>query len=890
MEPDRFRRAEELFFDAQALAAGERDSYLDQACGDDPDLRREVESLLAAAEHRPSFLEQPALAGGALGGPAASVSVELRLPFRLGTYRVVAELGRGGMGTVYRAEQEGVGRQVAIKLLQPALASALFLNRFRAEQRILAGLEHPGIARLYDAGTSEDGLPYLVMEYVSGQTLLQYADREALPLPARLQLFRRVCDAVQFAHQHLVVHRDLKPSNILVAADGTPRLLDFGIAKLLSPELAGEPVEATVTGLRLMTPEYASPEQVRGEQVTTASDVYSLGVVLYELLTGRRPYRIKTRSPHEVERLVLEQVPEKPSTAAARGATAAEGEASAADLGRAQGALSPRARSRALRGDLDNLVLKALAKDPAQRYATAAQLGEDLRRHLEGLPVLARPASAAYRAHKFVLRHKLGVAAASLVLLSLAGGLTVAAWQARVAREERDRTRLEAEKFRQVSDFLATLFQSADPARTRGTKLTAREVLDRGAARIERDLEGQPQVQAALFGLIGTVYRDLGHFDEARALLDRSRAQNQKLYGTGSLELAGALHELGNLDRFTGDLETARTRLERALKWREQELGADHLEVARTVASLGAVYRYLGDPARARAQFERAIALAQRHDPNNVETGKWLNNLGLTLQDLGDLEAARRAFERSAAMLERREGPESPLPALPLDNLGMVLRMQQRFSEALPVLERSRLLVERNWGKQHPQYGTALNSLGNVLRDLGREREAMPLFQQAAAVWEATLGPQHPNLAWALINEGDSLVSLGRPAEALKLYWRALSIREGAYQGAHPEVAAALTSVGVALAAVGESAAAEAHLRRGLEMSRETLEPGNLQLPEAMLTLARFLERRGNRDEAKGLYEQALPLLRSIVPPGHSWTRESEAALQRLSEGAALEK
>ena len=430
VERARFERAEEVFDAALALRGEARARFIEHVCGTDMALRGEVESLLQVAAASPAFLDSPLIHGPVPDDPDLDdpEAREIALPFLVGPYRLVRAVGRGGMGRVYQAEQEGIGRHVAIKLLRPAMASSQFVRRFRAEQKILAGLEHPGVARLYDAGTAGDGTPYLAMEYVEGVDLLTYCTANRLNVPERLRLFVRVCEAVQYAHQHLIVHCDLKPSNILVTPAGEPKLLDFGIARLLPDEFNVAETGGTVTGLRLMTPEYASPEQVRGEQVTTASDVYSLGVILYELLSGQKPYRVAGRTPHEIERLILEAVPTRPSAAIAE--KAAEGHAPAGPSSKRLAAL--------LRGDLDNIVLKALAKDRSRRYATAEELAEDARRHLGGLPVRARPDTLPYRTHKFLVRHRWAVGAGIATAASLLVALAVTTNAVLDARRERD--------------------------------------------------------------------------------------------------------------------------------------------------------------------------------------------------------------------------------------------------------------------------------------------------------------------------------------------------------------------------------------------------------------------------------------------------------------------
>jgi serine/threonine protein kinase len=436
MDPDPRDRVKRLVEEARAQPAASRAAFLDAACGDDEALRRSVErgldDTLREGSANGSEGLVTATSGMGLDFEDAAGPPEVELPegARVGPYRVVSRLGRGGQGAVYLAERadQQYEKRVAVKIVPHGLGSELSHRLFRHERQILAGLDHPNIARLLDAGTTEQGFPYFVLEYVEGEPLDRYCDRRGLTTIERLRLFRTVCEAVQYAHRNLVVHRDLKPRNILVSAEGVPKLLDFGIAKLLQP---GAPAARTVTAGGVMTPDYASPEQIRFEPITTASDVYSLGVILYELLARRRPYRVKTLALLDLARAICEEEPPRPSVAAAqpseRGWSSPEEQQAARRL------------ARELRGDLDTIVMTALQKDPPRRFPSVEALSEDLRRYLEGLPVRARPEGSLYRAGKFVRRHKGGVAAAALVFLSLLAGLVATAWQARIADEQRRR-------------------------------------------------------------------------------------------------------------------------------------------------------------------------------------------------------------------------------------------------------------------------------------------------------------------------------------------------------------------------------------------------------------------------------------------------------------------
>lgn len=859
MSEIRWREVGALFHELADLAEGERARRLAELAAGDPSLAAEVGSLLAA-DSAPARLPEKVEVPAELAENGA-VRDALSSGDRVGAWRILDELARGGMGIVYRAERaDGTfERRVAIKVVRPELAGAAVGGRFAEERRILAALDHPGIARLLDAGAMPDGRLYLVLDLVAGEPLDRWAANR--PLAERLGVFVEVCEAVEHAHRRLVLHRDLKPANILVSAAGEPRLLDFGIARLLGEE--GEPGPLTRLGLRPLTPEYASPEQVRGEPLTTASDVYSLGVVLCELLTGRRPYELSTRSATEIERTVCEAPPRRPSELAA---------------GR---------EAKSLRGDLDTVVAKALAKEPGRRYASVAALAEDIRRHLEGRPIAARPESSLYRAGKFVLRHRWETVAVAVALAALVGGLLATSRQARIAREERDRARVEAGKATEVAGFLSSIFQQADPARTRGDRLTAVEVLDRGRARLDRDLAAQPEVQAELLTVIGAVYRDLGRSAAAGEALELALALREKRLGPDHPTTAATLHELALLAWVDGDLELGAARAERALAIRERVLGPDHLDTARSIAALARLALMRGDGAAAKTGFERALEIAERAAPASQEQARWLNNLGLAVRKLGDDAGALPLFERSLAMLEQTEGDSSPLASAPLDNIGQGLRRLGRYAEAVPWFERERDLVARTWGKEHPQYANALNALGDSLASLERHGEALALLREASGVYERALGPVNQQMTWSLINEAESLTALGRPREGVPLVERALAIRREMFGDDHPDVALAWTDLGIARQAAGDLSSAEVDLRRGVEASRVAFgenEPASLA--EALAALADCLVRRGKSGEARALYEEAVAIFRRVFPPGHPLTAGAEASLADLASGA----
>lgn len=531
---------------------------MEQSCGADVLLRQELQSLLNSSDRTLADLRRPVeeLAGEIIHEAG---------PQRIGPYQIVRLLGEGGMGLVYLARRadDQYQRLVAIKLMHAGLGrSTEMLRRFRVERQILANLDHPNIARLLDGGITAAGAPYLVMEYIDGIPIDDYCRRHPFSTAERLQLFRTVCGAVEYAHRNLVVHRDIKPGNVLVTEDGMPKLLDFGIAKLLDPENSNRTFAYTVETQRLMTPEYASPEQVRGEPVTTATDVYALGVVLYELLAGRPPFRLESASPLDVARVICEQEPVRPSTAS-----------------RSNPAASP-LQTRELRGDLDNIILKAMRKEPGRRYSSVAQLSEDVRCYLRGYPVEARGGARRYRAGKFVRRHKVALAAIVAGALAVVGfGIGMGLLAQRATRE-----RLRAER---ESRFLANIFEAATPEQARGREVTARELLDQGALRVDRELAGDPAQRASMLDNIGRAYDALGLYGKAEPLVERAYELRTRTPGDHELDLAASLENLANTLRLQDRYEKAEPLFRQALEIRQRVLGAKSDLVAESLNGLG---------------------------------------------------------------------------------------------------------------------------------------------------------------------------------------------------------------------------------------------------------------------------------------------------------------
>ncbi len=814
-EAERWDRVNQILLEALEHADPERAAFLDRACGDDGELRREVESLLAS-DAEPELmrrLEQPAFE------LLARSAADLGAGQRIGPYRVIREIDRGGMGTVYlavRADDE-CERRVAIKILKRGTDTAEISRRFQIERQILAHLEHPNIAKLYEGGTTEDHRQYFVMEYVEGECIDRDCDARRLTLRQRIELFRKVLKAVQFAHQNLVVHRDLKPGNILVTADGEPKLLDFGIAKLLHPE-TGLSMTVTATGERLMTPEYASPEQVRSEPITTASDVYSLGVLLYELLTGHRPYRLKTRQQEEVRRVICDVEPERPSTAVSRVEEVRTRDGTTTVLTPETVSRSrseePRRLRRRLSGDLDNIVLMALRKEPLRRYASVEQFSEDLRRYLEGRPVRARKDTFAYRTGKLLRRRKREVAAGVVAALLLAGVIFDRERQQRQTARARDRAQ-------RVSEFLIELFEVSDPSEARGNSVTAREILDRGAERIEQELREEPELQAALMHTMGKVFMSLGLYEGATPLLETALAQRRRVHGRRHPEIAESLSALAELLFVKGHYDAAEPLFREALAIERELKGTEHPDV-----------------------------------------GEALKGLGIVLMRKGEIEAAESLLEEALAIQRRLPGPEHPDTVATLNNLAAVLHQKGDYEAAEPLFREALATKRKQMGEDHPAVALALNNLAMVLYQKGDYEAAESLFRKSLAMAQKLLGPEHPNVSRALTNLARVLQARGDSPAAESLVREALVIRRRQLDSDHPDVGRGLTHLAELLQARGEWEAAEPQAREAVEILRRKLPRGHWRIARAESVLGASLSAAGRFGEAEPLLIASYPVIR----------------------------
>jgi eukaryotic-like serine/threonine-protein kinase len=739
---------------------------LDETCGNDTALRREVEKYLRHYRHIDSFLQQPV--GEQILKHLSSDSDPIHENDRIGRYRILREIAQGGMGHVFLAERsDGEYRQqVALKLLRSNLDSKTMQSRFRIERQILASLNHPNIARLLDGGvitkTSGRGVtqPYLVMEYVDGIPITEYCEKRKLQTYERLRLFLKAAEAIHYAHRNLVVHCDIKPSNILVTHDGEVKLLDFGISRLLEGETHNTISFSTRTIRHWMTPEYAAPEQIRGERPTTAVDVYQLGVLLYELLAGKLPFQGTGENLRDLEHKILEKDPVKPSLISSSGDA-----------------------RRIIHGDLDAIVLKALRKEPEARYESAATLTDDIRRFLAGKPVTARHGTLGYRAGKFIRRHRMAAFASIGVLLLL---VTVTGFYTHRLTIERDRAeqaasvaQIEALKAEKVADFMVNLFETADPYRRAGDEPTIRDFLERAVERIDNELDGEPVVQAQLLMTLGHSYANLGLFDRAEPLLRKALDLNIREFGNDHRETAGSMNRLARLHYRRGELDSARSLLEEALEIQERTLGPDHADIIHTINVLGNLYKRIGELSKSRITLERCLELVEQHlGTDHVRYGTTLNDYALLLMILGEHTTARDAFLRVVSIMEREFGPDHLYVGEALGNLSDVQGALGEHEERIKNSERYLEIAENELGPSHPTVATALTNVGMAYRSMGRSLDAIHMFERAANIYTETSGPGHHLVAYPLAHLGHTYRDMGDVDRAVAFYDRAIGIAE----------------------------------------------------------------------------------------------------------------
>ena len=900
MNPERWEKIQSLFERALEIDPTERNIFLKKECGDDKELFEEVISLLKADTEAHSIF-------------SASVSDYISIDEKtlsgkiFGNYRAVEQIGSGGMGSVYLAERaDGQFEQkVALKIIKPGMNSKEIVSRFEAERQILARLQHPNIARLLDGGISDSGLPFFTMEYVDGLPITEYCDKNNLSIDERLELFIKVCDAVMFAHQNLVIHRDIKPGNILVQEDGTVKLLDFGIAKVFEEDEKQKFV--TRTGVRVMTPEFASPEQVRGDPVSTATDIYSLGLVLYHLLTGYPPYKVDTTSAIELEKAICLTEPTKPSTMLIK----ISGLSSTEEKKLSPGYISQTRKTsipklkKIISGDLDNICLMVLQKEPSRRYNSVALFITDIRNHLNGLPVIARKSTASYRAKKFIQRHKVGVAVTSISLIVIAA---VTIFYTIQLAEQRDKAELEAEKSRKVSEFLAGLFEVSDPSQSKGKDITARELLDNGARKIEVEMKDEPEVQAMMLDVIGRVYRTLGIYDKAESYMLEGLTIRQKMLDESDPDLALSYFNLGEMYHYKNDYVKAEEYYRKALEIRDAAYGTDNLDVASSIDLISRLERdkrnfHIAD-SLARVAMEIRLKLTSDSDYVMVDS---YHSLAMLADINGNSEEAERFLRKEAEIL-KREGKEYPAF---LSNFAQVLSRNSKFNEADSIIKKALEVSREYYGEEHPYFANTIEQYALFKNDMGFSDTALAMMNSVIVIREKVFGENSKDYTLTLNNVGRMYYNLNQYDKSIEYFKEAIKISyeigdtisaegnyvanlaksqyaAGQYQNSissweavlktdlkdfgdkHPYVAEDIAYVAKINSLIGNTKKAEELYRKSLD---------GYPMAVAMLGLGQILTVNGSTVEADTLLRKALEILITKRPEGHPEISEAQTLL-----------
>ncbi|MEZ5344682.1 MAG: tetratricopeptide repeat protein [Pyrinomonadaceae bacterium] len=868
LEPDDWMLVKELLGRSLDLEPGFRAEFLKDS-GAKKEIVKEVISLLEYEEESEEFLSVAA-SGFIVSETAAEDAGESPIEKEIGVYKVIDELGHGGMGAVYLAERiDGkFDQRVAVKMLRREFNTAAIRRRFKKEREIQASLVHPNIAHLLDAGTTEDGVPYIVLEYIEGDPVDEYCERNKLTLNQRLKLFNRICDAVAFAHQKLIVHRDLKPSNILITKDGEPKLLDFGISKLLDEEIDQA---HTITSLGAMTPEYASPEQVNGESVTTSTDIYSLGVILYELLTGRRPFTHTKGNPAEIYRAIKEDTPEKPSQAALSssentdpaggktpGTSQLPGDTRKSDgkntnvLAGGMSSASSGVNPKLLSGDLDNIILYALRKDPDRRFSTVDQFSADIWRYIDGMPVSARPSTFLYRSSKFIKRNSFAVSVAVLVLAVMIAGIIATAWQARIANAERDNARSEAAKAVKINAFLQNVLNfsnphwlSSNPEKNRNA--TVSEAIDAAVKNIDEELKGEPEIQAEVRFTIGKTYFGQGRIADAEKILRKAMEQFAETQGQDS---------------------------ERVMQ----------------VSVILADSLYLkGDYPEAEKYYRRAIEYFQRETEKKDNPGRWFaiasNDLGNITINQGKITETEKLYGDALAAARKLSDEDRWIVPIVLANIGMLNLNRGDFKNAKERFLEAEKILKGLSAEPKFEYANVLKYLGRSSKMSGNYQEAETEFLQAYEIFVKNVGEEHQYTAQALTELADVYYLQEKYDKAEKKIRDAMTIQNRKLKDDHWDVTVSKSVLGKILTKTNRVAEGGKVLTEALDTQKKINKTQNPVVAETKISLAEnYISQKRYREAEKLLVEVKEGLENTVLPAHPTLIRcgETLKLLRRL--------
>jgi len=771
LEKEKLLKAKEILDEAIDVDPGQREKFINDKCGKDEELKKEILSLLHSLENKKDFLEEPLT----VSGEDIETFKDPYIGKQIGNYIIEGEAGVGGMGVVYsgRRNDSEFEHKVAIKILKYGIISEYLLKRFQIERQTLANLQHEYIAKLLDGGRSDEGLPYLIMEFIEGIPITEYCSRMNLNIKERLELFRKVCTAVQYAHQNLIIHRDIKPGNILVVKNSIPKLLDFGIAKLLDEDLDESTGGLTKTGVWHLTPEYSSPEQILGDKITTASDIYSLGVLLYEILTGEQPYRITNITPAAISKVITEENVLKPSDKVKQ----------TTEIKTEKKKISYQTKnsekvSHILKGDLDNIVLKAMHKESARRYVSVEQFSEDIRRYLSGLPVIAQKDTAGYRISKFIQRHKVGFVSSVVFILFLIASIITVAWQANIAEDERDNAKTELTKFEEINNFLLEMLSSADPE-VKGKDVKVYDLLEKATEDVDVKLKNQPKIKSAIKQTLGSTFIGLGEYDKAEKLLLESLETDKKIYSENSKETAKCCHQLGLCYDWIGNFEAADSFYNMGISIYEQLPGEPLKGYADNLNDYGTFITNLGYYDSAAVIFKKALEVYGLY---NEEYGQkeaiTINNLAVTLHHQFKVDEAGKYYLEAKKILTDLYGENRPEIASIYNNLAFIYLDNKKYDESEKAFQKAYKIKAALLGKNHPNVGLALINLGMLYFSIKEyERAETPLLN-GIELFKRINATKDPILALGYYWRGCVYLESGRLTEAEKELKKSLRIRE----------------------------------------------------------------------------------------------------------------
>ena len=841
---------------AQELSPSEQILFAEENCSD-PQMKKELLDLLHADESSIHFFDS--LTNSLIKPAFEELSDLPPHSGNVNNYKLIRKIGRGGMGSVYLAERndEAFTNRVAVKILRRGLDTDDILARFESERQILAQLNHPNITHLLDGGITCDGRPYFVMEYVEGKPINRYCDDNKLDLNERLNLFFQICDALSYAHQNLVIHRDLKPGNILVTKNGFVKLLDFGIAKLLDDNFQ-HPITISQTGIRLMTPEYASPEQVSGKPMNTTSDIFQLGLVLYNLLTGCTTFSFKNKSLIETERVILDQQALKPSQKV-NGLSHLRRKKVSANRN-----TGPEKLISDLKGDLDTIVMNALQNDPAKRFQSVVEFKEEIERYLDGLPIRSKRQNFSYRTLKFIKRNQLPVATVSIFVATL---ISFFIFYNLSITEQRNEAQKEALKAAQVTSFLMDLFEANDPTQFQGENLTAWQLLEQGEERIQL-LEGQPEVQAQMFEVTGQIYRKIGQYERSEELLHHALEIRKEVLGHHHNETIDIYNELGLLYSDLGNFSMADSLLRLALNI-QMESGSQYPgTLSETQFNLAYILRRMGNYNEAEELYRRSYELRHRtFGQNHQNTIASMSSLGVTLLNKGNYTESEKIFRDVLELRRELIGPIHPDLAMSMNNLGASLLMIGRFKEAESLFRESLNMRTQLLGNMHPKTALTMNNLGISQMEQGLYADAEETIQNALSIRTAVLGDDNINTAISKFSLGELYLHTSRATEAGEILREAYTVFLERLSENHSFTARTKMAIGMSYLALNEPEHAEDYILKGFQNLQEIHRETSLEKALGIREYATFMQKTGNYVRADELYTEALEMLTEIEGP-----------------------